>query len=196
MKNKLSLILIFLFLALPLVNGITGSIGNAKAIVNLDLKKSNILERTVLIKNVNNISVNIKLEAADDLEGITEIIDNNFLLKENEEKNARFKVNVPKEGTYNGNIIVFFKPIEGKGAGVVLQSNLIIKANGNSNIITNPNSDVKKENNTILSNNKQNTENNGLILDNTSPMSISLVLFLFLIAIVVIFGFILIINKL
>lgn len=193
MKNKLSLVFIFLVLALPLVNGITGSIGNAKAIVNIELKKSNVLERTVLIKNVNNISVNIKLEAADDLEGITEIIDNNFILKENEEKNAKFKVTVPKEGTYNGNIIVFFKPIDGKGAGVVLQSNLIIKAIGDSKLVV-PDTN-KKYNNTNLQNNNKNNDNIFTTV-NDSEINLSFILFLFLISIIVIFGFIWIMKKL
>ena len=197
-----SLILIVLVCLIPRANGITGSIGNAKAIVTLDLRKSNVLERTVLVKNVNNVSLDIKLEVADDLEGITELIDNQFTLKEKEEKNARFKVTIPKEGTYNGNIVVFFKPPEGKGAGVALQSNWIIKAiNGGGTIFptdsvpTNNENTSTPNNNNVLSGNNVITGSTVVNSINERVFSPALILFLVLVAIIVVSGFIILMRK-
>ena len=196
MNRKItSLFVIFLVFLVPLVSGITGSIGNAKAIVNVDLKKSNILERTVLVKNVNNVSVNIKLEASDDLEGITEILDKEFVLKENEEKNARFTVTIPKEGIYNGNINIFFKPIEGKGAGVALQSNLIIKAANGDTVLTNVQTNTTKTNSDILSKDNSITGDAVSSSENGIEFSPGLIIFLILIAIIVISLFIVLMRR-
>ena len=198
-----SLIFIVLVCLIPLANGITGAIGNAKAIVTVDLKKSNILERTVLVKNVNNVSLDIKLEVSGDLENITELLDKEFTLKENEEKNARFKVTIPKEGTYNGNIIVFFTPPEGHGAGVALQSNWIIKAiNGdgviipNNNEVTNPANNISTPTNNIPSDNNAVTGNTVANSTDEGVFSPALILFLVLVAIIVVSGFIILMRKL
>jgi hypothetical protein len=155
MNKKLFIIAVLCLLLIPYTNAITGSIGNAKAIVTVDISKSNVLERTVLVRNVNNFTINVKLEAVDDLELITEILDKEFELTANEEKKARFKVTIPEEGTYNGNIVVFFNPPEGKGAGVVLQANLIIKAVGEGVI-----PDVQDDEPDVTPDNNQDANNN------------------------------------
>lgn len=189
-----SLIVIFLMFLVPLVNGLVGTIGNAKAIVTVDLEKTDILERTVLVRNVNNVSVTIKLESDGDLEDIIEILDNDFVLKENEEKNARFKVTIPKEGIYNGNIIVFFKPPEGKGAGVALQSTWTIKAingDGGNNLADNKddNTDNKTASDSIIT--------GSTVVDSikNNDFSLGFIVFLVLVAIVVVAGFIILMQK-
>ena len=197
-KNFFGLIIIFLVLFLvPFASAITGSIGNAKAIVNVDLEKSNILERTVLVKNVNNVTVTVKLEAADDLEGITELKDKEFSLQSGEEKNARITVTIPKEGTYNGNIVVFFKPPEGKGAGVALQANLIIKATGSGFF----GSSTKNENTSsifsnLFGNNNDNEITGSTVADNKDEtFSPAILIFLILIVLIVVSVFIFIMRK-
>lgn len=188
-KNFFGLITVVLVLFLaPFASAITGSIGNAKAIVTVDLKKSNVLERTVLVRNVNNVSVTVKLEAADDLEGITDILDKEFTLEPNQEKNARFTATIPKEGTYNGNIVIFFKPPEGKGAGVALQANLIIKATGQSSSSSTPKNDSKSIFSDLFSNKNNNEATGSTVIDNKedSVFSPAIILFLVLIAIVII----------
>ena len=202
MNKKLFIIAIFYLLLIPFAGAITGSIGNAKAIVTVDLSKSNILERTVLVKNVNNVSINVKLESADDLESITEILDKEFELGPGEEKKARFKVNIPRPGTYNGNIVVFFNPPEGKGAGVVLQANLIIKAVGSSSELpfnTNTNTGTNTDNDDPKNNN-DNTNNKitGSTIFETSDLKnipLSIIIFIILIAVVVISGFIVLMRR-
>ncbi|MBS3171340.1 hypothetical protein J4449_01875 [Candidatus Woesearchaeota archaeon] len=185
MNKKLFIIVIFCLLLTPFASAITGSIGNAKAIVTVDLSKSNILERTVLVKNVNDFAINIKLEPAEDIEFITEIIEKEFVLGPNEEKKAAYKVTIPKEGIYNGNIVVFFSPPEGGGAGVVLQSNLIIKAVGEGSGIIEDEEDVEAEEENI------NGITKSIVSEKSSQLSnldLSLVLFVVLVAVIVIAG--------
>ena len=185
MNKKLFIIVIFCLLLTPFASAITGSIGNAKAIVTVDLSKSNILERTVLVKNVNDFAINIKLEPAEDIEFITEIIEKEFVLGPNEEKKAAYKVTIPKEGIYNGNIVVFFSPPEGGGAGVVLQSNLIIKAVGEGSGIIEDEEDVEAEEKNI------NGITKSIVSEKSSQLSnldLSLVLFVVLVAVIVIAG--------
>jgi hypothetical protein len=190
MNKKLFILAVLLFLLVPYANAITGSIGNAKAIVTVDLSESNILERTVLVKNVNDFAINIKLEAVDDLETITKIIDSEFELGPNEEKKAAYKVTIPKEGTYNGNIVVFFNPPDGKGAGVVLQSNLVINAVGEGSGIIEDQEDSKNEESDNIE--KNDNKLTGSIISekasNLINLDLSVVLFVILTAIIVISG--------
>lgn len=195
MKKKLLIITILFILLVPFVSAITGSIGNAKAIVTVDLSKSNVLERTVLVRNVNNFSISVKLEPADDLEKITEIIDKEFELGPGEEKKARFKVTIPEPKTYSGNIVVFFNPPEGKGAGVVLQANLIIKASNNPEPEDSPEEtndqteEDTEENNPI-------TGSSTIETPNLENLDLGILVFIVLITIVVISGFIVLMRKL
>ena len=195
MKKKITSLLIILFL-IPFVNGLIGSIGNAKAIVTVDLEKTNLLERTVLIKNVNNVSVTIKLEPSGDIENITEILDKEFSLNPNGEKNARFKVTIPKSGTYNGLINIFFKPVEGKGAGVALQSNWIIKAvNGAATNSENPSVSNSNTDDNIPSNDNEITGSTVVNSNEDSVFSPGLIIFLVLVVIIVVSGFIILMRR-
>lgn len=200
MNKKLFIIAVLCLLLIPYASAITGSIGNAKAIVTVDISKSNILERTVLVKNVNNISISVKLEAVDDLELITNIIDKEFELGAGEEKKARFKVTIPEKGTYNGNIVVFFNPPEGKGAGVVLQANLIIKAVGKGEVqdtnSDNDNTNSQNTNNADLTNNNPITGSATLNTPNLENIDLGILLFVFLTVVVVISGFFVLMRRL
>lgn len=129
--KKIIISLFLVLLMLPIANAITGSIGNAKAIIKTEVipGETTVLERTLLVKNVNDIPLNITLEPDDVLKDITEIFDEKFVLQPGEEKKARFNLNIERPGTYDGRISVFFTPGD-KEAGVVLASNLIINAYG------------------------------------------------------------------
>ncbi|MCX6711528.1 MAG: hypothetical protein NT139_00625 [Candidatus Woesearchaeota archaeon] len=129
--KKIIISLILVLLIIPIANAITGSIGNAKAIIKTEVipGETTVLERTILVKNVNDIPLNITLEPDDVLKDIIEIFDEKFVLQPGEEKKARFNLNIERPGTYDGRISVFFTP-GNKEAGVVLASNLIINAYG------------------------------------------------------------------
>lgn len=130
MKKGFLLILILATLLVSSVYALTGSIGNARAIVNVEIKDEPItLERTVLVNNVNDEPVKIDLEAGGDIIDLTEIVDKEFTLQPDESKDARFKVTLRQPGTYQGKIYVRFSPLE-KGTGVGLTSALIISVTG------------------------------------------------------------------
>ena len=129
--NKIANVIFVILLILPIANAITGSIGNAKAIIRTQVEsgKTTVIERTILVKNVNDVPLNITLEPDDVLKDIVELIDEKFVLQPGEEKKARFNLNIDIPGTYDGRISVFFTP-QTKGNGVVLASSLIIYASG------------------------------------------------------------------
>ncbi len=195
MNKKLFVAIVLCLLLVPLANAITGSIGNAKAIVTVDLSKSNILERTVLVKNVNDFAISVKLEPADDLELITDIIDKEFELGPGEEKKARFKVTIPEPKTYNGNIVVFFNPPEGKGAGVVLQSNLIIKAVNDPSGLEAAN--IKEPRPEEELEGTQNPITGSTIFEspNLEKLGFGVLFFIFLVVVVVISGFVVLMRR-
>ncbi len=120
--------LIFLFIIIPNVLAITGEIGNARVVIKKDFSGIETIERTILVRNSNDVPLDITLEATDEINEITEIIDKEFKLEAGEEKKARFNLNIKQPGEWAGKINVFFKPEEGNT--VVLASNLILIIKG------------------------------------------------------------------
>jgi preprotein translocase subunit SecG len=127
-KSYLSLVIISLLILtiMTSVSAITGSIGNARMILR-DVETGDTIERSILVKNVNDVSVDIELFAEGDLEDSIDIKDNNFRLEPQTEKKAYFTIKVKKPGTTETKINVKFTPIEG-GNGVGLSSTIIIVA--------------------------------------------------------------------
>lgn len=128
---KIVPIIVLIFAIMPQTFGLTASIGNARMILYPEVVpgEPTTIEKTILVKNINNISVNINLEAFQDLEGITEILDPDFVLEPSEEKNARFIVTIDEAKRYEGNIAVSFTPADKpQSSGVGLLSNIIIIA--------------------------------------------------------------------
>ena len=124
------------------VSAITGSIGNARMILSenlypelgkLDGKTTVTIEKSILVRNVNNIPVNMTLKVDPEGGEFIEIIDDNFILEagndEATEKRARFNINIKDEGSYEGKINVFFAPLDSEQPGVVLSSTIIVNAN-------------------------------------------------------------------
>ena len=120
--------LIFLFIIIPNVLAITGEIGNARVVIKKDFSGIETIERTILVRNSNDVPLDITLEATDEINEITEVIDKEFKLEAGEEKKARFNLNIKQPGEWAGKINVFFKPEEGNT--VVLASNLILIIKG------------------------------------------------------------------
>jgi len=122
----LAVLLVSLFVV-SFVSAITGSIGNARMVLRVNVGDK--IEKSILVKNVNDAPIDIKISASGDLEDYTKVIDNEFRLESDQEKNARFTIDVKKNGTFENKINVMFSPIE-KGNGVGLSSTVIIIANG------------------------------------------------------------------
>ena len=120
--NVLSFVVVLIFLSSS-VFAITGSIGNARMILRAEQGDS--IEKYILVKNVNNVSVNIELSASGDLEDYVDIKDSNFSLGPEEEKKAYFTIQAAKPGTTETKINVKFSPVDGKN-GVGLSSTVIV----------------------------------------------------------------------
>lgn len=124
-------ILLTLFIFVSNVYAITGSIGNARMVLRLELGDK--IEKSILVKNINDVPVNVELTAIGDLEDFITIKDKSFSLDPHEEKKAFFTIDVKKGGTTETKINVKFSPTDG-GNGVGLSSTiLVITENEESN---------------------------------------------------------------
>jgi hypothetical protein len=114
-----------------LVSAITGSIGNAKMVLYPEVNgwTNTVIEKTILVRNVNDVPVNVTLKLDQNASKFIELIDESFILEAGEEKKAQIEIAVKKEGKYDGRVNVFFKSVEGEEAGVVLASNIVVIAN-------------------------------------------------------------------
>ncbi len=126
--RKTVYVLLGLVLILYLISSvfaITASIGNARMV--LRAKTGDIIEKTILVRNVNNEPVKIQAFVSGDLENYTTIKENNFELNAGEEKNIPFTIKVATEGTTETRINVQFSPLT-KENGVGLSSTIIVIA--------------------------------------------------------------------
>jgi len=119
-------LILLLFGFVGSVCAITGSIGNARMILR-DVKTGDVIEKSILVKNVNEVPVDIELFASGDLADSIDIKDKSFRLGVGEEKKAYFTINVKKSGTTESKINVQFAPID-EGNGVGLSSTIIVIA--------------------------------------------------------------------
>jgi len=131
-KQKLSLafIIVLILMNSLYVSAITGSMGNARMILYPEVNGwfATEIEKSILVKNVNDVPISIQLKVDEEGKEFIELIDEEFVLQANQEKKAQFIVKVRKEGTYNGKINVFFTPLDGEGPGVVLSSEIVVIA--------------------------------------------------------------------
>ncbi len=128
-----SLIAVFILvfsMNLFLISAITAAIGNGRMIINAEVGDT--IERSILVKNVNDISVYVNLTASGDLADSIDIIDDNFILEPGTEKKAYFNVEVTDGGTTTSQINVQFTPdpASGEKNGVGLISTIIINTGG------------------------------------------------------------------
>ena len=144
---------------------ITASLGNAKAIINVEMKESpTIIDRAIKVSNVNNEDVDINLEASGEYKDLVTIKDKEFSLKTNESKDARYSVALKESGNYEIRIVVTFTPKKGQAVG--LSSVLIIKAIAEGDL---PKNNNVNDNGNSNSNNVNNTNDSGF---NFNPKNI------------------------
>jgi len=121
---------LMIVLLLALTSALTGKIGNARMVLYPEVGFwGTSIDKTILVINDNSEEVSVKLQASENSSFI-EITDKEFTLQPGEQRDAKFKINIRKEGDYEGRINVFFAPFSGNGAGVVLSSTIIIHASG------------------------------------------------------------------
>jgi hypothetical protein len=160
MEMKKTLTITFAILLLisswAIVSATTGSIGNAKMVLYPEVNgwTNTVIEKTILVRNVNDVPMNITLKTDANASKFIELVDETFILAPGEEKKAGIEIKVRKVGTYTGSVNVFFKPTEGKDAGVVLSSTIVVIAKKNTGYEeddtgddTNTNPDTNTDNN-------------------------------------------------
>ena len=129
----LSVLLVIFIAVISMVSSvyaITASIGNARMVLRANVGDT--IERAVLVKNVNNVTVKVSSFASGDLAQDMILKDANFTLEANQEKNIDFKVKIAKNGTTETKINIAFSPTDGKSGGVGLSSTIIVIAGGES----------------------------------------------------------------
>ena len=126
-KGRRLLLIVFIFLIilimLEFVSAITGSIGNARIIIKT--KPGEIVEKYILIRNVNDVPVRIELSTSGDLADELNLENNSFELQPSEDKKAYFTIKSDNIGIFETRINVLFKTLDG-GNGVGLYSVIIL----------------------------------------------------------------------
>jgi len=150
------------------VTALSGSIGNARAVLNYKLDAGDVIveDRAIKVSNVNDQSIDVELRVSESIKGIIELTDKQFSLAPGEEKEAAYRIKIKKAGNYDGTINVYFKP-QDQGTGVVLASRLVIIVNGNGDF-SNIENDLVVVDNTIIDDNLP-VNNSDSILNHNPP---------------------------
>lgn len=120
---------VFVIVLAVSASAITGILGNSRAVLYPKVGFwGTTIDRTLEIRNENNVSINVKLEADNNSAKFIDIVDKSFTLDSGQTKNAAFKINIKSAGDYDLKVNVFYSPADGKGAGVVLTAEMIVHA--------------------------------------------------------------------
>ena len=145
--------IVVLMTGIMMVSAVTGSIGNGKMVLYPEVNgwTNTVIPKTILVNNVNDIPVNITLKLDSNASDFIDLIDETFILEAGESKKAEIVIKVKKEGTYEGRVNVFFKPVEGNEAGVVLSSTIVVIAKKDTGYEEDKeNSEEEQENEDVL----------------------------------------------
>jgi hypothetical protein len=128
------MLLIVLVLAVPFSYSLTASIGNARMILKPEVPEGKIvtIDKSLLVRNVNNISVNVSLEPDERYKRIIALGEESLILSPGESGTVPFTITLKSGGNYEGKILVTFRPqmpME-KQVPVGLSSTIIIVAQG------------------------------------------------------------------
>ena len=127
LKRVTFLFLLMLIVSMNFVSAITASIGNSKMI--LRVTQGDVIEKYILVKNVNDVPVEIEMTPEGDLVNYIKIEEEKFTLDPGAEKKAVFTINVKNSGRTESKIYVKFNPIDNlEKNGVGLSSTIIVIA--------------------------------------------------------------------
>lgn len=163
LKNILIIttVLLFLISFVYTASAITATIGNSRMV--LRLSPGELVEKSILVRNINNVSVEINLTATGDLADSVVLKNPSFFLAPGEEKNADFTIKATKQGMTETKVNVMFTQAE--GGGVVLSSNVIV-ISGN---VTETGSDT--DSNSLNSTSNSSTYQNSSSIQNKTSKS-------------------------
>ncbi len=128
MKTKGLVVCLLVCAVIIMVSGfssaITASIGNSRMILRVGLGET--IEKSILVKNVNDVLVTINASTSGDLKDNLKIKNPNFDLEPGEQKEIYFSLKADKAGKTESRIDIGFKPEKGNGVG--LSSTIIVFA--------------------------------------------------------------------
>mgnify|MGYP003394577037 CR=1 FL=1 len=129
-ESVIAVILLILLINIGFSSAITGAIGNAKMVLYPEVngRTNTVIEKSILVKNPNDVVVNITLQLDPEAEKFIELVDKNFLLEPYSEKTAEFVIKVKEPGTYDGKIAILFSDTVEKKTGVALSSEIVVIA--------------------------------------------------------------------
>jgi len=132
---KLIVVIIFVFLiATNTASALSATIGNAKMVLRPEITpgKTKVIQRSILIKNVNEYPVQVTLTVDPMLKEIITMPKSEYTLQADEQVDVPFTIRLNKEGLYDGKIYVLFKPgAEGiADSPVGLTSHIVIITKG------------------------------------------------------------------
>ena len=116
MGKKILIAFLMVIVLLATVSAITGSIGSARMILRASPEE--VVERSILVRNVNDVPVTINMEATGTLADNIELEDEEFVLAAGNEKKVSFTIFADEIGTTESKINVRFTPEEGNGIGL------------------------------------------------------------------------------
>lgn len=128
--RKIAVAVLLLLATTELVAGLSATIGNARVVLRPELTpgRTTFIERSLLVRNVNNFSVKVSLELDSVLTKIVDLPEKNYVLQAGQELDVPFTIMLKEEGYYEGRIYVLFQPNEAgvKDSPVGLTSTLVI----------------------------------------------------------------------
>lgn len=192
-RSYLAFALVVLF-SISAASAITASIGNSRMILYPEPGQS--IDKYILVKNVNNVSVQIDLTVSGDLADGIKIKDNNFTLQPGDEKKAYFTVTPKVEGTTQTHILVRYTPPQGSGVGLT-STVIVVASKGNGTIAQNPNFVAIDDNSTENSTNSSSfslSQHPQSSLSSQSGFSMSPLMFLTISTIILVIVFIVLVS--
>ncbi len=96
-------------------SALTATVGNAKMVLRMEVGET--LERSILVRNVNDVPVTIELSVGGELADGIDLNEDSFPLSPGEEKKAYFTVSPEEDATTTSRINIKFIPEEGNAVG-------------------------------------------------------------------------------
>ena len=96
-------------------SALTATVGNARMVLRMEVGET--LERSILVRNVNDVPVTIELSVSGALADGIDLNEDSFDLAPGEEKKAYFTVSPEEDATTNSKINIKFIPEEGNAVG-------------------------------------------------------------------------------
>lgn len=167
------------------VFAIAGNIGNGRMVLRAETGEE--VEKYILVINVNNVSLDIKVFASGDLEKYIDIKDKEFTLAPGEEKKAYFTIKAVKPGTTESEINIKFIPEDGNGVGLSSIITFIAKGEDKSSWfswLSNKDEENNDDENSSASDGAGNTDDKGKV---SLAIALSFTAVIFLVLVILLF---------